>query len=40
MNINLYKLINEQFNIAGMDLNNKRNRGNVNIFNKNINVDP
>ena len=36
MNICMRKLINEQFNISNMDLNNKSNKKNGNIFNKNI----
>ena len=36
MNICIRKLINEQFNISNMDLNNKSNKKNGNIFNKNI----
>lgn len=38
MKRNVYKLLNEQFNIGNMDLNNKHNR-NMNIYNKNI-IDP
>lgn len=36
MNICIRKLINEQFNISNMNLNNKSNKKNGNIFNKNI----